>query len=192
MIVSTLTGYLLVFVYLLSDARLRKGEKARRVAADSSDRQSTYRLVQAFGLSILLFLLAPLLNYFRLGRAGAGLFPGWLGVGLMVGGMALRAWSTRLLGRFYTRTLQIDAGQHIVQAGPYRLVRHPGYSGSLLVWIGASLATANWIVFALVSLVCIIVYIYRIRSEEIMLVARFGTEYEAYIRRTKRLIPYVY
>ena len=189
---STITGYLLVFVYLASDARFRSGEKARSVAPDAADRQSTYRLVQAFGVSILLLLLAPLLNYFNFGRAAAGPFPGWVGVGLMVAGIALRAWSTRVLGRFYTRTLQIDAGHRIVQAGPYRLVRHPGYSGSLLVWIGAGLAVSNWIAFALVTLVCVIAYIYRMRSEEAMLVASFGQEYEEYIRRTKRLIPYVY
>ena len=190
--VSTITGYLLVFVYLVSDMRLRSGEKAKSIAANATDRQSTYRLVQAFGVSILFLLLAPLFNYFRIGRVSAGWFPGWLGVGLMVAGIALRAWSTRVLGRFYTRTLQIDAGHRIVQQGPYKLVRHPGYSGSLLVWIGASLATANWITFAIVTLVCVIAYIYRMRSEEAMLVASFGQEYEEYIRRTKRLIPYVY
>jgi len=182
----------LVFVYLVSDMRLRSGEKAKSIAANATDRQSTYRLVQAFGVSILFLLLAPLFNYFRIGRVSAGWFPGWLGVGLMVAGIALRAWSTRVLGRFYTRTLQIDAGHRIVQQGPYKLVRHPGYSGSLLVWIGASLATANWITFAIVTLVCVIAYIYRMRSEEAMLVASFGQEYEEYIRRTKRLIPYVY
>jgi protein-S-isoprenylcysteine O-methyltransferase len=72
------------------------------------------------------------------------------------------------------------------------LVRHPGYSGSLLVWIGAGMAVSNWIALTLVTLVCLIAYIYRIRSEEAMLVARFGQEYEEYRRRTKRLIPYLY
>jgi protein-S-isoprenylcysteine O-methyltransferase Ste14 len=62
----------------------------------------------------------------------------------------------------------------------------------LLVWVGAGLAASNWIVFLMVTLVSFIAYIYRIQSEEAMLVAEFGGEYEEYIRRTKRLIPYVY
>lgn len=107
-------------------------------------------------------------------------------------GIALRAWSTRVLGRFYTRTLLITPNHHIVQDGPYKLVRHPGYSGSLLVWVGAGLAVSNWIVFLIITLVSFIAYIYRIQSEEAMLIAEFGGEYEEYIRRTKRLIPYVY
>jgi len=44
----------------------------------------------------------------------------------------------------------------------------------------------------MITLVCFIAYIYRIQSEEAMLVARFGKEYEEYVRRTKRLIPYLY
>jgi protein-S-isoprenylcysteine O-methyltransferase Ste14 len=189
---STITAYLLVFIYLFSDARLRSGKEAGSLAVTATDRQSTLRLVQAFGVSMALLLLAPLFNYFHFGGAAAGWFPGWFGVLLMVLGIGLRAWSTRVLGRFYTRTLLIDAGQRVVQEGPYRFVRHPGYSGSLLVWIGAGLAVSNWIAFTLVTLVCLIAYIYRIRSEETMLVARFGQEYEEYRRCTKRLIPFLY
>ena len=140
----------------------------------------------------MFLLLAPLFNYLHFGRLGAGGFPGWLGVLLMALGMALRAWSTRVLGRFYTRTLLITPDQRVVQEGPYRLVRHPGYVGSLLVWIGASLAVSNWIVSLMVTLASFIAYIYRSQSEEAMLIARFGEEYEEYIRRTKRLIPFLY
>jgi len=189
---STIAAYLLVFVYFASDARLRKSEKARSVVLDESDRKSTYRLVQAFGISILCLLLALLLNYFHIGSLPAGWFPGWFGVLLMVLGITLRAWATRGLGRFFTRTLLIDAGHQVVHEGPYKLVRHPGYSGSLLVWIGAGLAVSNWVAFVIVTLVCLIAYIYRIQSEEAMLIARFGKEYEEYSRRTKRLIPYLY
>lgn len=189
---STITGYLLVLVYLVTDARLRSGEKARSLVSGETDQKSTRGLVLALVVSILFLLLAPLFNYLRLGRAGAGWLPGWFGVGIMVLGIVLRAWSTRVLGRFYTRTLLITPDHRVVQEGPYKVVRHPGYTGSLLVWVGAGLAASNWIVFLMVTLVSFIAYIYRIQSEEAMLVAEFGGEYEEYIRRTKRLIPYVY
>ena len=187
-----IAAYLLLLLYFVSDARLRKSEKARQVIDNEADRRSTIRLVQVFGVSILLLLLAPLLNAFHLGRAGTGLLLAWLGVALMALGILLRAWSTRVLGRFYTRTLLIDSGHRLVREGPYRLVRHPGYTGSLLVWIGAGLAAANWIVFIPVSLLCLAAYIYRMRSEEAMLLATFGQEYEEYMRCTKRLVPFIY
>ena len=110
----------------------------------------------------------------------------------MILGITLRLWATRVLGRFYTRTLLTTIDHRIVQEGPYRLVRHPGYSGSLLVWIGAGLATTNWIVFVIVTLVCCSSYLYRIHSEETMLRAKFGQAYDQYIQRTHRLIPYIF
>ena len=142
---------------------MRSGEKARSLVSDETDQQSTRRLVLALVVSILFLLLAPLFNYFRIGQLGAGWFPGWLGVGIIVLGIALRAWSTRVLGRFYTRTLLITHDHRVVQEGPYKLVRHPGYTGSLLVWVGAGLAASNWIVLFMVTLVCFIAYIYRIQ-----------------------------
>jgi hypothetical protein len=59
-----------------------------------------------------------------------------------------------VLGRFYTRTLVTVSNQELVNRGAYRLVRHPGYRGSLLTWTGASLALApqNWLQFCPLTL----------------------------------------
>ncbi len=189
---AALAAYLLIGIYLGTDAHFRTGAKARSLTPDAADRKSTRTISLAVGLSILCLLLAPLLNHFRLGPLAAGWFPGWLGVILSVLGMTLRAWAMRVLGRFYTRTLLTAADQRLVQEGPYQWVRHPGYTGTLLIWIGAGLAVANWIVLAIIALACCLSYLYRIRSEEAMLMAKFGKEYEAYMRQTRRLIPYVY
>jgi len=189
---STFAAYLLICITLGADALFRTGAKARSLAPDAADRKSTRYISAAIAISILSLLLAPLLNHFHLGQLDSGGFPGWLGVVLMLLGMGLRVWAMRVLGRFYTRTLLTTADQRIVQEGPYRRVRHPGYSGTLLIWIGAGLAVSNWIVLAVVALVCCASYLYRIRTEEAMLVAAFGNDYEDYMRRTKRLIPFVY
>ncbi len=189
---STIAAYILIFIYLAADSRFRSGEQARSLSPDDADRKSTYFIGLAIGISVLFLLLAPLLNHFRLGQWETGPLSGWPGIILMLLGMALRLWATRVLGRFYTRTLLTTADHRIVQEGPYKLVRHPGYSGSLLVWIGAGLASTNWIVLLGITLICCLSYLYRIRSEEAMLKARFGEEYERYIRHTRRLIPYVF
>ena len=189
---ATVAAYLLVIIYFASDKRFRTDKNARQLTLDETDRKSTYYLLLAYGISILFLLLALLFNYFRLGLLEVGWFFGWIGVVLMALGISLRAWATRVLGRFYTRTLLTTPDHRVVQEGPYKLVRHPGYSGSLLVWIGAVVATTNWIVLAVVTVVCCAAYLYRIQSEEVMLMASFGTEYEEYRRRTRRLIPFIY
>ena len=69
----------------------------------------------------------------------------------MVCGLALRLWSQAVLGRYYTTTLRHGEDQPILASGPYRLLRHPGYAGLLLAWVGAGLATANWAVASAVA-----------------------------------------
>ena len=77
------------------------------------------------------------------------------------------------------------------ELGPYRLVRHPGYIGSILVWVGSRLAV-NWLVAAATALVLLPVYAYRISAEEQMLVDHFGDAYRTYKARTWRLVPFVW
>jgi protein-S-isoprenylcysteine O-methyltransferase Ste14 len=187
--VFTIASYLLIVLYIGLDGRLRSGEKAKDLNLAPSDRKSTLAVARALVTCILLLLLAPLLNYLHIGQFQFGSIFNGIGIILMLAGIGLRTWATQVLGRFYTRTLVTYADQLIVQDGPYRLIRHPGYSGSLLVWIGAGAAAVNWLVLLAVTLTCCASYLYRINSEEGMLIARFGQEYRAY---TRRLIPFIY
>ena len=97
-----------------------------------------------------------------------------------------------MLGAFYTRTLRTSAEQRLIEDGPYRLVRNPGYLGDLLLWLGAGFAAANWIVLAIIIFPMLRVYRSRIKAEEAMLADAFPQEYSGYARRTWRLIPFLY
>jgi protein-S-isoprenylcysteine O-methyltransferase len=92
----------------------------------------------------------------------------------------------------YTRTLRTAGDQRLVQDGPYRLIRHPGYSGSLLVWAGYSLGLGSWIALVVTAGLLLAVYSWRINAEESMLLSTFGEQYAQYRRHTKRLIPFLY
>jgi protein-S-isoprenylcysteine O-methyltransferase Ste14 len=98
----------------------------------------------------------------------------------------------RVLGEYYSRTLRVTEAQVIVTKGPYRVVRHPGYPGTICVWIGFGLGNSNWIATVTVALLLFGVYGYRIRSEEVMLIDTFGEQYQAYRQRTWRLLPFIY
>jgi len=116
----------------------------------------------------------------------------WIGIIVMLSGILLRVWAFQTLGRFYTRTLRISEGQRVVQEEPYKYVRHPGYLGVIVLWVGAGLATANWIVTVLVMLTFVFAYRYRIKVEERMLDASFGEQYAACKEHTWRLIPLIW
>jgi protein-S-isoprenylcysteine O-methyltransferase Ste14 len=188
---TTILAYLLIALFSVGEGRLRKGQAAQTFEAGASDRNSTRRLGAAYGLAVISLLLAPLLNYLALGHipyAPAG----WVGLAVACGGIALRIWANQILGEFYTRTLRVIENQPIVQHGPYRLVRHPGYLGVILMWVGAGLATTNWIVSLLALGAMAIVYHYRIQAEEAMLLDRLGQSYANYQAHTWKLMPFVY
>jgi protein-S-isoprenylcysteine O-methyltransferase Ste14 len=191
-LITTLLAYALLGVFVALERRLRQGQAAQSLETGAFDRESTRVVGGAFVVSTLGLLLAPGLNMLRRGRTSISPAAGWVGLGLMVSGIGLRAWANTTLGAFYTRTLRVTADQRLIEQGPYRLLRHPGYSGSLLLWIGAGLATTNWLIASLIAVVTSSAYLYRMRSEEAMLAQTFGEAYQDYRQRTWKLIPLIY
>ncbi|MFJ7912156.1 methyltransferase family protein [Kitasatospora sp. NPDC096204] len=167
--------------------RRREDASAGTWHADRRDRGSTRLLLGCYAASVLAVVLFD--------RAGIGEPPAWArwsGVAMVAAGLALRAWGMRVLGRYYTRTLRTVETQHVVRNGPYRLIRHPGYAGSLLVWVGYAVGTGGWAAALVVAALLLTAYGWRISAEERLLLDAFGNEYEEYRRVSKRLVPFVY
>ena len=115
----------------------------------------------------------------------------FVGIALMLVGMAFRFYTMSLLGRFFTYQVAVHPGQTVVEAGPYRYIRHPSYSGALITLVGLGLALGNW-AGLLALLACMVpAYAYRISVEEAALLNALGEPYKQYVRRTRRLIPFL-
>lgn len=190
--VTTILAYIVIGVFFVTEGRARKGQQAQDLDRGEFDRRSTIFIGVALFTTSVGLLLAPLLNYFDIGSITNGVFVGWVGLAIAVSGIALRLWANRTLGKFYTRTLRVAEDQSIVRQGPYRIIRHPGYLGSILMWVGAGLATANWIAVTVAVVVMFAAYAYRIQAEEAMLIAVSSKDYGEYKARTWKLIPFVY
>ena len=115
-----------------------------------------------------------------------------IGIFLMLVGVAFRWYSIRVLGKYFTRQVAIQPGQTVVENGPYRLLRHPSYSGALLTIFGLGLALTNWLSLIVVMVFAFIGYSYRVSVEEKTLVNALGESYRLYMKHTKRFIPFVY
>jgi protein-S-isoprenylcysteine O-methyltransferase len=189
---AVVVAFVLLGGFLVLQRVLRRGEQARSLQPSAADRGSTQLLGAAFGLGLLALAAGPALNAYGIADMRLGPAVGWVGVAVMAAGLALRLWSQAVLGRYYTSTLRHAADQPVLASGPYRLLRHPGYGGLLLAWLGAGLATANWAVALAIAVLMVVAYSYRIAAEEAMLLGAFGDRYRAYMARTWRLIPYVY
>ena len=114
------------------------------------------------------------------------------GLGIILGGLALRVWSIRTLGRFFTATVQLQDGHQLVKRGPYRLLRHPSYVGAYLAYIGSALLLNAYLGGVIAAAAMGVAYSYRMAAEELALRQRFGEEYAAYQRQTYRLLPWVW
>jgi protein-S-isoprenylcysteine O-methyltransferase Ste14 len=115
-----------------------------------------------------------------------------LGVVVMWVGLTIRVWAIAALGRAFRTTVEVDSDQAIVSTGPYRWVRHPSYSGLLLIVIGCGLAAGNWLALAVCPLLPLPALLWRIHVEEAELIRVLGDRYRAYRAHTKRLLPGVW
>jgi protein-S-isoprenylcysteine O-methyltransferase Ste14 len=112
----------------------------------------------------------------------AGLIVMWLG-------LAIRFWAIAALGRAFRTTVEVDPGQAVVSTGPYRWVRHPSYSGLLLIVAGFGLAVGNWLALVICIVLPLPALLRRMQVEEAELTSVLGDHYRAYRAQTKRLIP---
>jgi protein-S-isoprenylcysteine O-methyltransferase Ste14 len=104
-------------------------------------------------------------------------------------GLFIRIWAVVALGQNFRTTVEVDPGQAVVSSGPYRQIRHPSYTGLMLIVIGVGLAAGNWVALAVCILLPGTAMLRRIRVEEAELTRVLGEPYLAYRNHTKRLIP---
>jgi len=122
--------------------------------------------------------------------------PGWwplaLGLAVFAAGLALRAWAVHELGRFFKFTVVVQADHRVVDSGPYRLIRHPSYTGLLMAALGLGISLGTWLSIPLCLAPPLIGFSLRLTHEERVLADELGEPYRSYMRRTQRLVPGVW
>jgi protein-S-isoprenylcysteine O-methyltransferase Ste14 len=174
-----------VFVYLyrhdrqLLERRMRGKEKLREQR----------RVIQWFKPAFLVVLLLPGLDH----RLGWSSVPPWLSLlcdGFVMGGLLIILWVVRV-NSFASRVIEVAAGQRVISSGPYALVRHPMYSGSVLMFLSMPLALGSYIALPAYALL-VPFYVLRLLHEEKFLDKELPG-YREYCRQTRyRLVPYVW
>lgn len=119
-----------------------------------------------------------------------GLF--WIGLAVIAAGALLRRHCFRMLGKHFTGAVIVRDDHKVVDTGAYRYVRHPSYTAGAMLFLGIGLALGNWISIAALLTGVIVPYGYRVRVEERALADTIGEPYRAYMRRTKRFVPFLF
>jgi protein-S-isoprenylcysteine O-methyltransferase Ste14 len=182
LIALTIVFFVLVGVALFSGGNLSSGER--------EDRGNRWVLA-AFGVIGLLSAYLPAYTDRREFWTFNGDAIRWIGVALFAAGGVMRIWPVFVLGHRFSGLVAIQPGHKLVTSGVYGVIRHPSYLGLLVNSLGWALAFRSGVGVLLTALT-IPPLVARMRAEETLLRTQFGGEYDAYRRRTSRLIPGVY
>ncbi len=162
----------------------------RRSEAAKTDKGSLVILLTCTALGLGVLVSAPAAVPAAAIRPTSVAFAAGMTIYLV--GFGVRRWSEMTLGRYFTFTVMTSADQPVITSGPYRFVRHPGYTGVLLVVIGSGLVTGNWLGLAGWTLLVAAPLLYRIRVEENALLTAVGDRYRVYAAHHKRLVPLIW
>jgi protein-S-isoprenylcysteine O-methyltransferase Ste14 len=117
---------------------------------------------------------------------------GWLGVATLVAALVLFRVTHKQLGRNWSVTLETRTEHKLVTDGVYAWVRHPMYTSFLLSAIAQALLLPNWIAGPAGLVGFAVLFLYRAGREEALMIDAFGAAYRDFMRRTARIVPWVY
>ncbi|WP_327144903.1 methyltransferase family protein [Nocardia sp. NBC_01327] len=179
------------WIWLALELGLRIRDRVRHTGSTARDRGTRFTIFLLMFPSVLVAsIVAGVLSSNSPLR-----FPGpqlvWEVVGVMVMwlGLIVRIWAIAVLGKSFRTTVEVDADQSVVDRGPYHWIRHPSYTGVLLITLGFGIAADNWISLLVVTIIPTYGLMRRIDVEEKALVETMGRPYEIYRSTTKRLVP---
>jgi len=181
---------IVVTVWAASEIAMALFKRSRSDAPSRRDGGSLPLLIVAFAGSATLGLtldFSPAANIYgnETSRWAAAL-------ALVIAGILFRWNAILTLGRYFTTNVAIQSDHRLVREGVYRTLRHPSYTGTLLILAGVAVATGNWINAAIVMGPSVVAILRRIRIEEQLLLESFGQDYIDFCKKTKRLVPGLY
>lgn len=122
--------------------------------------------------------------------------PFWLlrqiGLLIILAGIIVRIIAIRQLGENFSKDVDVHQDKSLYQRGLYRFVRHPSYLGELMIFLGVAIVYDHWLASLLAFILPTLAFVYRIQVEEKMLLSFFPVEYADYMKKTKKLIPFIY
>ena len=177
------------YLYAFFEVFMNLSQVRKTKVAVSSDKGSLWVLI---GLITLGYAMSFAIGATRIGRMN-----GWntffaIGAVLVVLGLIIRIASILTLRQYFTYSVAKVENHKLIETGLYKIIRHPGYLGQLLIFAVVSIAISNWASILLMMVPVAIGYIYRIHVEEKFMLAQLGEGYLQYQKRTKRIIPLIY
>ena len=177
------------YLYGIFEIFMNLRQRSKSIVTTSGDKGSLW----------LLYLLIPIGYFlsFSIGATTIGRIYHWdtffaIGFILIAIGLVIRIQSIMILKQYFTYTVAKIEHHELIEIGLYKYIRHPGYLGQLIIFIGIPISFSNWLSVVLMMIPVLLGYIYRIKVEERFMIEQLGQKYIDYKNRTNRLIPMIY
>jgi protein-S-isoprenylcysteine O-methyltransferase Ste14 len=166
----------------------RRQHDGRKISV-SGDKGSIWVLVMSISMGYWLS--------FIIGATTIGRMPHWntffiIGSVMALAGLIIRVTSILELKQQFTYTVSSIENHQLIETGLYRVIRHPGYLGQLIIFTGIAVCLSNWLSVLLMLLPVLSGYVFRINVEERFMAEKMGDRYLNYRKRTRKLIPGIY
>jgi protein-S-isoprenylcysteine O-methyltransferase Ste14 len=177
------------YLYVAFEVLMSWSQKRGRTIEKSNDKGSIWVLILAIFIGYALS--------FRIGAMTLGRIPYWdaffgVGVVLVIIGLYIRINSILALRQHFTYTVTKIENHQLIETGWYKNIRHPGYLGQLIIFLGISTSMSNWLAVLGMMFPVTVGFLYRISVEEKFMQEAMGEKYLDYKKKSKRLIPYIY
>ena len=116
---------------------------------------------------------------------------GIIGCTLCVAGILFAIWARYTLGQNWSGNVTLKAGHELIRSGPYRIVRHPIYTGALLAILGSACVSGELKDFIAVA-ICFLGFLHKLKMEEEFMMTEFPDQYPDYRLKVKMLIPFIF
>ena len=182
----TLIGWVVLFIYWFVNAQEVKAAVQKQTQAS----RYIYLFFLALGFSIIYF------PFFGWGLLSYQIIPsnditGVIGIMVSFSGIAFAIWARKTLGKNWSGEVTLKEGHELIQTGPYRIVRHPIYTGFEIALLGAAI-TAGQAKGLLGLAIIFLNHYFKTRMEEEIMYSQFPTQYPEYVKRVKRLVPFIF
>ena len=178
-----------VIYYFIRHEPFWKAGGSGKIMLEEKGNRSFWAILPGF---LVAFFVPPLEWLYLPASLPCTLWMQVAGLVLILAAVILRIWARAHLRGLYSGHVEVQVGHRLVQSGPYRFVRHPGYTGFLLIALGLSIGYSSWIALAAIPLLLLPGLAYRMRVEERLLAEEFRDDFRSYARKPRKLIPWIW
>jgi protein-S-isoprenylcysteine O-methyltransferase Ste14 len=177
------------YLYVFFEIMMSRIGRRNRTIEKTSDKGSFWVLIVTIAIGYAIS--------FGMGASHNGRMAPWntffaIGIILVLIGLYIRVKSILELKQQFTYNVTKIENHELIDKGWYGIIRHPGYLGQLIIFLGIATSMSNWLSILGMMLPVLAGFIYRINVEEIFMTEQLGQKYVEYKNRTKRLIPWIY